>query len=352
MNRINGLRERLAVRRLKAFIVSDIKNIRYLTGFRGSTALLLITDRGIYFFTDFRYREQSLREVHNCEIIVPHGSLLSEVKRTLKSHGLKRVGFESDASYSLYHNLRRSFTPVPLREMVESIRAVKEKEEIRHISKAVKRAEDAFRDVKGIIRPGVTEKTIASRLEMSLKEKGCNHIPFDIIVASGRNASLPHAETTDKKLQPGDLVVIDWGGEHEGYFSDITRTFLIKGEGVDEKIRIYNTVLKANRAAIKSAEEGIKASVLDRAAREVIKDAGYGSFFGHATGHGVGLDIHESPRISQGSNAALSRGMVFTIEPGVYIPDVGGVRIEDMVCIGEKGARVLTHLPRRLEIIQ
>jgi Xaa-Pro aminopeptidase len=351
MDRIESIRERVSEKRLKAFLVSNIINIRYLTGFRGSSALLLITKKDAFFFTDFRYREQSLREVKGCEIIVPAGALLRRIKKTLKALSIPSLGFEFTAPYSLYHNLKGDFALRPIKEMVESLRIKKEKEEVRLIKKAVKRAEEAFLEIRPAIKEGVTERAVALRLEESLRRKGCQRIPFDIIVASGENAALPHALVSDRRLKAGDLVVIDWGGEAEGYFSDMTRSLLIKGPDIESKIKIYNTVLKANRSAIRRAGAGVRAGEVDRAARSLIKGAGFGDFFGHGTGHGVGLDIHESPRISLRSKDILGQGMVFTIEPGIYIPGLGGVRIEDMVYVGEKGSRVLTRLSKRLEII-
>ncbi len=351
MDRIESIREMVSERRLKAFLISNIINIRYLTGFRGSSALLLVTQNDAFFFTDFRYREQAAREVRGCEIIVPAGALLHRVKKTLRSLRKSSLAFEFTAPYSLYHDLKRSFALRPVKEMVESLRLKKEKDEVRLIKKAVKRAEEAFVEIRPQIKEGVTERVIALRLEESLRRGGCQRIPFDIIVASGENAALPHAVASDRRLKAGDLVVIDWGGEAGGYFSDMTRTLLIKGSDIEGKINVYNTVLKANRSAIRTAVAGVSAREVDGAARDLIKGAGFGDFFGHGTGHGVGLDIHESPRISLISKDILEPGMVFTIEPGIYMPGVGGVRIEDMVYIGEKGSRVLTRLPKRLEII-
>ncbi len=351
MNRIKEIQERVSRRRLKAFLVSSLNNIRYLTGFTGSSALLLVTGSGAFFFTDFRYKEQSLGEVTGCEIIVVRGPYTRALQRTLKALGISRLGFEESAPYSLYRSLARGFVLRPVRDMVESMRMEKDRRELALIRRAVERAEEAFRRIKGRIRRGATERSIALRLEEELRRTGCRRAPFDIIVASGENAAFPHATASDRRLRAGDTVVIDWGGEAEGYCSDMTRSFLIRGAGLERKIRIYNAVLKANRSAINAVREGRRAREVDRAARDVIERAGLGECFGHGTGHGVGLDIHEAPRISWMSKERLRQGMVFTIEPGVYIPGLGGVRIEDMVYTGRKGPRVLTSLPKGLEII-
>ncbi len=345
------LRSELSRRRIKAFLVTEIKNIRYLTGFRGSTALLLVTDRELFFITDFRYKEQSMKEVKGCSIIIPKGSLLTATKMLLKKIGFKTLAFEKDASFRIYDILRKDFTLKPLDAMVERLRQKKDKEEIKSIMKAVQRAENAFVKVKKHIRVGVTERTIALRLEEAIKREGAYQIPFDVIVASGENSALPHARPTDRRLRPGDLLIIDWGAEAEGYFSDMTRTFLLRGKNTEKKREIYRIVLEANRMAIKAIKPGLRAKDIDSVAREFIKDSGYGDFFGHGTGHGVGLDIHESPRLSFLGKDILEDGMVFTIEPGIYLPGTGGVRIEDMVYLEKGKPRVITRLGRRLEIL-
>ena len=245
--------------------------------------------------------------------------------------------------------------------IVEALRAIKDHREICSIREAIRRAEEAFLDVKPHIRPGRREQEIALMLEARLKKRGCNHLPFDIIVASGANSAMPHAKTSDKKLSSGELVVIDWGGESDGYYSDMTRTFLLRGPGspmrhkgggdFSRKEEIYRTVYKANKEGVSSIFPGCRSKGVDKAARDVIKNAGYGKFFGHGTGHGVGLEVHESPRITWTRSDTIREHMVFTVEPGIYIPGLGGVRIEDMVLVKPKGPEVLTRLPRDLEIL-
>ncbi|NOX20731.1 MAG: aminopeptidase P family protein [Nitrospirae bacterium] len=345
------IKEALKRKRLKALLVTNIKNIRYLSGFTGSTALLLITQKRDFFITDFRYKEQSLREVRGFEIIIPKGKPLTVVKKILKGLDIKKIGFEVTAPYSLYASLKKELKPVPTEHLVEKAREIKEQGEIKLIKEAVFRAERAFQQIKPRIRKGVTERSIALRLEEAIKRLGSKRLPFDIIVASGENSALPHAGVTNRRLRAGDLVVIDWGAEADGYFSDMTRTFLLKGPDTEKKIKIYNIVLKANKRALKEAKPAMPAKELDARARDIIKEAGYGEFFGHGTGHGVGLDIHEAPRISFLSKDVLKEGMVFTIEPGIYLSGIGGVRIEDMVYLTSKGARVLTSLPKDLEIL-
>ncbi|NOY64714.1 MAG: aminopeptidase P family protein [Nitrospirae bacterium] len=351
MERIESLKREITKRRIGAFLITNLKNIRYLAGFSGSSGALLITSREAFFITDFRYREQSEREVKGCQIVITRHSPFRTIREILKKNRIKRVGFEYNESFAIYDILRRDFRPFALKNVVEDFRKIKDAEELRNIRKAVKRAEDAFLNVKPYIKVNTTERAVALRLEEELKKSGCKRLPFDIIVASGPNAAMPHATVTERKLQPGDLVVIDWGGESDGYFSDMTRTLLLNGANIGKKKEIYHAVVRANRAAINAVKEGVKAKDVDRVARQIIKESGYGEYFGHATGHGLGLDIHEAPRISFMSRDVLKKGMVFTIEPGIYVPGLGGVRIEDMVTIKDSGTQRLTSLSRRLEII-
>ncbi len=351
MDRLELIRNAVLKRRFRAFLVSNITNIHYLTGFSGSSALLLITAGGAYFFTDFRYKEQSLQEVKGCEIVVPKGSLMACVKRVLKRMGIGLLGFELSAPFLLYHSLKRGLRLRPVDGLVESLRVKKDRYELSRIREAVRRAEAAFTAVKGHLKKDTSEISFARRLELRLKREGCVRLPFDIIVASGERSALPHARATQRRLNGGDLVIIDWGGEADGYFSDMTRSFIVKGEDIGAKVAIYNTVRRANRKAIKEVVPGRKTRDIDRVARDFISRSGYGRYFGHGTGHGVGLDIHEPPRISWIGEETLEKGMVFTIEPGIYVPGLGGVRIEDMVVVTGKGRKVMTGLPRRLEVI-
>jgi len=240
---------------------------------------------------------------------------------------------------------------IPSNSLVEKLRMVKDAGEVECIKKAARIASDAFRKIKPRIKAGAGERELALRLEEALRKEGSEGLPFDIIVASGENSAMPHAQPTAKSLKPGDLVTFDWGARWGGYCADMTRTVLLRGKDLARKKEIYSLVLAANRKAVKAAKSGIKASAIDSAARDVIKKAGYGECFGHATGHGVGLDVHEMPGISTRGTVTLRAGMVFTVEPGVYVPGLGGVRIEDMVSVEAGGAREITSLPRRLEII-
>jgi Xaa-Pro aminopeptidase len=352
-SRVLLLRETLRKKRLDGLLVTDINNVRYLTGFSGTSGFALMTGKEAFFVTDFRYREQATEEVRDWGIIIEKGKRTRTIQDLSRKSRVSRLGFESSVSYKFYESLSRTGLGLHVVEgLVEKLRARKDKSEIGSIGEAARRAEVAFLDVKPYIRCGMRELSVALRLEERLKKRGCRRVPFDIIVASGPNSVMPHARPTERKLMKGDLLVIDWGGEADGYFSDMTRTLLIKGDPhSDRKKEIYQTVLGANRKAIRSICPGLESKKIDEAARSTIQKAGYGEFFGHGTGHGVGLQVHESPRIAWSASEIITENMVFTIEPGIYIPGLGGVRIEDMVVVGKKKAHMLTSLPKELEIL-
>jgi Xaa-Pro aminopeptidase len=350
--RITSLQDVLRKKRTDALFVSAIKNVRYLSGFTGSSGFMLITkDRGL-FFTDFRYKEQAEAEVKGCETGNEKGNRIALLRRIVKSLGIRRLGFEASLSYEFYSLLKN--LPVvltPNQGIIENLRKVKDETEISAITKAVRRAETAFLKIKPMIKVGAREREISLRLEEQLKREGCKHASFDIIVASGENSSMPHAQPTEKKIGKGDFVIIDWGGEADGYYSDMTRTLLMAGDNLGEKVKIYDVVNKARQRAVSRVGAGVRTRDIDGAARETIKKAGYEEFFGHGTGHGIGLDVHEAPRVSWAKSDLISDGFVFTIEPGIYVPKLGGVRIEDMVTLKKRKCILLTSLSTELEII-
>lgn len=326
-------------------------NVRYLSGFTGSSGFLLIAKAGMAFATDFRYKEQAGKEVSGWDIVMEKNRM-DTLKRLSRRFGLKCLRFEPAVPYEFWGRLKALGLELrPARAAVERLREKKDSLEMDSIKEAVRRAESAFLDVLPYIRTGASEISIALRLEEALKKKGSNLIPFGIIVASGPNSAMPHARATERRLAPGDLVVVDWGGEAGGYFSDMTRTLLVKGPMAGKKREIYGIVLEAQRKAISAVSCGVPAREIDNSARDIIKRAGYGSFFGHGVGHGVGLEVHERPGISGKARGRIEEAMVFTIEPGIYVPGLGGVRIEDMVVVRKKGAGLLTTLPRGLKIV-
>ena len=352
-SRLDRTRQALGRNLLDAFLVTEIHNVRYLTGFSGSAGLLLITLRENFLITDFRYKEQAGKEVHGWDILIEEGNRLKILQSLSRKNGIKRLGFESSVSYDFFSTMAPlGMTLKATKGLIEKLRAIKDAEEIEYIRQAVLRAEAAFLEVKRHIRRGADEMSIALRLEEKLKRKGCRHIPFEIIVASGPRSAMPHAKPSGRRLQEGDLVIIDWGGEAYGYYSDMTRTVLLKGgSDLSQKKNIYRTVLQANEDAISSVTSGVSSKKVDAAARDFIRKAGYGEFFGHGTGHGVGIEVHEAPRISWTKSERIRKHMVFTVEPGIYLPGIGGVRIEDMVLVERGRTETLTHLPKTLELI-
>jgi Xaa-Pro aminopeptidase len=348
-SRVDRIKESFKRKGVDGFLVTDIYNIRYLTGFSGSSASLLITKKENIFITDFRYKEQAEKEVQGWEFFIQKERVTKIVKNLSRKIGIRRLGFESSVSYNFFANLSRNLNLKTMKDLVERLRERKDTHEIASIKEAIRRAESAFLEVKPYIKEGLRETSLALRLEERLKKKGCRHLPFDIIVASGPNSAMPHAKPMERKFANGDLIIIDWGGESDGYFSDMTRTLLIdKGNDMNKKKEIYQIVLEANRKAIRHVAPGQTAQEIDGSARNFIKKSGYGDFFEHGTGHGVGLQVHELPRITRKEREIVKEDMVFTVEPGIYLPGLGGVRIEDMVRVAADGCETLTTLPKDL----
>jgi len=348
--RIRAVQKMMRTRGVDGFLVTSIKNVRYLSGFTGSSGFLLVTKSGAFFLTDFRYQEQAEKQVVSAEIIIERGKRLSLIRELLRKHKIARLGFESSVSFALYQQLGECGAGlVPLKELIERLRVVKDAEEVKSIAMAVTRAEGAYRAVRRWIRPGVREVEVARRLESALWDQGCRHAAFEIIVASGANASMPHAQPSQKKIAPGDCVLVDWGGESDGYYSDMSRTVLVPGASDPLIKRIYDVVNRARHEAIKSIRVGMKTQEIDAIARNIIRNAGFGDHFGHSLGHGIGLDVHEYPYVSWTKGERVRNGMVFSIEPGIYVPRIGGVRIEDVVLVRDNTVSVLTNLSREAE---
>jgi len=335
-----------------AFLLTNRKNIRYLTGFNGSFALALFTSSDNILLVDFRYREQAKKETE-MQVVEFKNTWLDALKKIISQRKIKRLSFESTLSYetfALLSKLKRVELS-PLSHLVEKTRALKDREEIEYIKVAVKRAEEAFLSVRPYIKEGISEREIAIMLEHEIRKQGADELPFPVIVASGENSSMPHWRNSERILRKGDFILIDWGAEYKGYYSDMTRTFVL-GKPSDRQKHIYEIVNNARLEAIKAIRQDKKAKKIDAKARNLIKQSGYGENFGHATGHGIGMDVHEFPKISVNSEDIIKPGMVFTIEPGIYIEGFGGVRIEDMVLVREDTIEILTSLPRDLQILQ
>ncbi len=349
-SRLEALRRRFESASVDGVLISSPENRRYLSGFSGSSGFLLVTRDEAVLATDSRYVEQAGRQAPDFRIQRVAGRITA-LGELIAGVDAGRLGFESDHMSVAEHralseslSAANSATPAELVEtlgIVDDLRAVKEPSELALIEKAVEIADKALAGVATTVEPGMAESYIAWELEKAMRELGAEAIAFDTIVGAGANGALPHHRADDTVVKPGDSVVIDMGATYEGYRSDLTRTFAI-GDPDDDFDRVYETVLGAQTAAIEAARPGMTGGELDDVAREFIAEAGYGDHFGHSLGHGVGLAVHERPRVSPGSQDVLEEGMVFTIEPGIYLPGWGGVRIEDIVVLDKDRARVLS----------
>jgi Xaa-Pro aminopeptidase len=350
VSRLDSLRIGLGTREIGRFLVSNMSNVRYLSGFSGSTAAMLVDPERATLVTDFRYKEQAEGEVYDGIVVeIDTREALTAIIDMLSGFN-GRIGFESASlSYALYEKLANSLEAslVPVEAAIETLRQVKDESEIEKIARAVEIADEVFVEILGEIRPGVSEVDIAARIDFLLRKKSSQIPAFETIVASGEHSSLPHAKPTFRKISAGDLVEMDYGAIWEGYCSDMTRTVVV-GKASERVVEIYDIVRTANERAISGVQAGIKASDVDAIARGYIEEKGYGEQFGHGLGHGVGLDIHEGPRLSRKDDTVLAPGMVVTVEPGIYIPGWGGVRIEDMVVVEDRGCRVLTSSDKAL----
>ena len=346
---LERLRERLFINGeagLDAVLISQRENRRYISGFIGSAGFLLISEKSAILATDFRYIEQAKSQAPGFEVFKTDGDLSRWLPELISSLKVKRVGVEAnDLSIATYRRLVAAKDSkseiVPTEGIVESLRAVKDDRERELILKAVEIADYACEECTSLLRPGMTEKEAAWQIERLLREKGSEGVPFDIIVASGPNSALPHHHPTDRVMLSGEPVVIDMGARVAGYSSDLSRTICLGNE--DQKFRkIYDLVLGAQLTAIATIEAGMSGEQADSLARTVIEQGGYGENFGHGLGHGIGLAAHEAPHLGRGSEDMLAEGMVFTIEPGIYINGWGGVRIEDVVTLEQGSVKVLS----------
>lgn len=334
-----------------ALLVTKRENVRYLTGFTGSAGSVLVVSGRPFLITDFRYKLQAgLESPTGVAVLIQKKDFPSALREAAAGAGVETLWFdESSLTIDGLKKLRKQGLKLKgHRDLVGELRQQKDALELASIRKAVQRAEESFRELKKYIRPGARERDLAFMLELLMREKGARKAAFDTIVASGRNGAMPHASVTDRRISQGDLVTIDFGAEADGYFSDITRTYSI-GRPTARQKEIHALVLEAQTAAIKIVRPEISCKSVDDAARDTIKKAGHAEHFGHGTGHGIGLMVHEGPSLSPLSGDKVALDMVFTVEPGVYVPGWGGVRIEDMVLSTKSGAKVLTSLPRELD---
>ena len=335
-----------------ALLVMGLVNVRYLSGFTGSDGTLILTDNECSLLCDSRYTLQAGTEASLCEVS-EYKAKLEGIAAVIAGKGWRRVAFDAEqVSVSFFNSLSKALPMVefiPLSDQLDQIRAVKSREEIDKIAYSAELASLAFEELLPQVKPGVSEKELAFKLEMLMKAKGADNKAFDFIVASGERGALPHGGPTGRTLRSGEMVTIDFGVCCSGYHSDETVTLAI-GKPENRLLEVYEVVKKAHDLAVSSVKPGVDCRSLDAIAREYIESRGFGDFFGHGLGHGVGLEIHEKPTISSRSSQVVAEGMIFTIEPGIYIPGLGGVRIEDLVEVTLDGCRVLSKVSKELTI--
>ncbi len=355
---MNGKLSTLAMRlpeKADAALIYSETNRRYFTGFASSLGYLLVTRTDAFLMVDSRYEEDAVRQVCVCHV-VPFKKLSETLSDLITTNKLKNImlegsGFtlnEAEKTEKIFRSCgATAIKSGELDDLIDRQRCIKTEDEIERMRKAQRITEEAFRETLGLIRYGVSERDLALELEFRMRRSGAEGVSFDLIVLTGARTSMPHGVPGYSRVDHGDLVLFDIGATFEGYHSDMTRTVCF-GKLDGKRRRIYDTVLKAHKLGMEAVRDGVTCGEVDKACRSYIEGAGYGEYFGHSTGHGVGMDIHETPSVSPGSSFVLRSGMVITVEPGVYIPRVGGVRIEDMVVVTPKGCISLAASPKEL----
>ncbi|URZ86951.1 M24 family metallopeptidase [Floricoccus penangensis] len=351
MERIEKLRNLMKEDSVESLLITNLNNIFYLTGFWGTSATVLVTENDQYFITDARYTLIANETVENFKIIESRQPLV-KVDSILKSENISYLQFEGEVSFAFYQNLKNTLS-VDLKassNLVEKLRIIKDNSEIKLIEKACSISDQAFIDVLDFIKVGISELDVANFLDFRMRELGASGISFETIVASGNRSSMPHGVASDKLLELGDTITLDFGCYYNHYVSDMTRTVFL-GQPEDKMVEIYNTVLESNNTLINQTKAGLLYKDYDGIARDVIEQAGYGNYFTHGIGHGIGIDIHEDPFFGKTSEEKLQVGMVITDEPGIYVDDLGGVRIEDDLVVLDNGCKIITKAPKELIII-
>lgn len=350
--RINLLKSKV---KDNSFLITNDKNIYYFTGLWDSNGYLLVTENNAYLLVDFRYGEIAEKTVTSANVIV-FDSLFESLNKLAKENDIQTCYFETNhmtvsqfKGFSKNLDFRLLDNNV-LDNLIEEMRIVKDNEEYTLMKKAQEITEEAYYKILPMLKEGVTEREVSVSLEHQMKLLGADDISFDLITITGEKTSLPHGVPSDKKIKTGDFFTFDIGVTYKGYHSDMTRTVSI-GEPSEEMKKVYNIVLEAHSKALSSVQPGMKCSEIDKIARDYIYENGYTGCFGHSTGHGVGLDIHEKPAVGPKCDTILKRGMVITIEPGIYLKDKFGVRIEDTVIVTENGYKTFATIPKELTII-
>lgn len=338
---------------LDGMLITSPYNRRYASNFTGSSGTVLISREKAVFITDFRYVEQAEKQCIGYEIVQQKGNMTEEIANKIVELGIKKLGFEQDyVTFSTYEQFKSSFKTelIPVSGIIEKLRLIKSESEIKILKEAAKIADAAFDHIIKFIQPGISELEVSNELEFFMRKAGATSSSFDTIVASGARSALPHGVATDKIIEKGDFVTLDYGAYYQGYVSDITRTIAV-GDPAEQLKEIYNIVYEAQKLGLKGLKPGISGKEADALTRDYITEKGYGEYFGHSTGHGIGLEVHEGPNLSIRSEYTLEPGMVVTVEPGIYVAGLGGVRIEDDTLITEDGNERLTHSTKELIIL-
>ncbi|MBN2897793.1 MAG: aminopeptidase P family protein [Clostridia bacterium] len=358
MKRAEQLLGLLKEQELDSLFLNNVQNIRYISGYTGEDSYILISPKGKWFITDYRYSEQAEEECKGFKVICRNRqevSLGQCVNQILKENGLVKMGFERDhINFGMIEDIRADIEGVevvPTSGLVESIRYVKDEEEVALMKKAASIADQAFEKLMTVIEVGMTEAEAVIELEYYLRQLGADGVAFDTILLAGARTSMPHGIPSDKVIEKGDFITIDFGALYKGYRSDMTRTFVM-GEASEEQIRLYNSVLEAQKIGVAAVKSGISGKEPDDRVKEILERDNYYEYAGKGLGHGVGLNIHERPFLSQICTDELKENGVITIEPGVYIPGFGGVRVEDTVIITKDGCEIITRTPKELLIIK
>lgn len=353
MIKLEKLRKALVEENVDGLFITNDYNRRYMTGFTGSTGVAIVTKDDAVFITDFRYTEQAKNQVQNFRIVQHDSVIYKEVAAQVEKMGIKTLGFEKDTmTYGMFETYKSLINAelIPLSGLIEKIRLIKTEQEINIIKVACEIADNAFSHILEFIKPGVTELEVSNELEFFMRKQGATASSFDTIVASGVRSALPHGVATEKVIEKGDFVTLDFGAIYNGYVSDITRTISV-GQPSEKLKEMYQTVLESQLLALEKVGPGMTGIQADAVARDYLTSKGYGEAFGHSTGHGIGLEVHEGPGLSSRSETVLEPNMVVTIEPGIYLPGIGGVRIEDDILITETGNEKLTHSTKDLIIL-
>ena len=355
--RLDRLRPRMTEARCDALLVTDLANVRYLTGFTGSAAVLLVGEDQALLVTDGRYRTQAAEQLSgsgvasDVELFVGGGAEQRQaLVGVLSGAPWRRLGLEADAvswaAQRRWESELRESELIPTSGLVEGLRLVKDEGELARMAHAASLADAALADVLSLLSAGTTEAEMALALDSAMRRGGAEDRAFETIVASGPNSAKPHARPSDRRMEPGDSVVVDFGAVFDGYRSDMTRTFFVGNAPSGDMARVLEVVAAAQAAGVAAVGPGVVTGDVDRTCRQLVTDAGFGPAFEHGTGHGVGLHVHEAPAVAAGATAILERGVVVTVEPGVYLAGRGGVRIEDTVVVTDDGCRPLTRFPK------